>query len=284
MKRGFTGSPFLVNHPQQFRAKPPNDRLPSTYDPNPKLPTRKLEEVLSETMKSLEESSRPGLEGREELSPLINNDVSVDSSMAMAMTPVNDSMALPSSPDIPSSPDTVDLKPAPSEEPGDPPRVLEQEPWVWANTLISDLQEVVRSKDQPGGEDEGRPWASMSGGQVVQRAVAGVGYTATLISAPRQSRNSSRAPLLDDDADRSVAVLRSGTSSGLVGYALDDWTILAISFFDDLELALLLQSPAGERYLGTVEYTSASFTPVAPIANQAELELALTQLVCSSWP
>lgn len=74
-----------------------------------------------------------------------------------------------------------------------------------------------------------------------------------------------------------MVVLKTGSSCELVSYTLDDWSVLAISFFDDVELAVLLQSPAGERYLGTVEYTSAAFTPVEHISSRADLVEALSK-------
>lgn len=69
----------------------------------------------------------------------------------------------------------------------------------------------------------------------------------------------------------SVLVLRNGASTGTTSFALNGWTVLAISFFDDLELAVLLQSPSGERYLGTIEYISVDYEPVESTSNIADL-------------
>lgn len=190
MKRGFVQSPFLIHHPQQFRARPPTDRLPPTYAPNPKSTIRKLDDVLADTLCTLEGSPGTATDanGGEELSPVIK-DTSMDSSMAM--TPVGDSVELPSSPEIPSSPDTVDAKTPAGDEPAEPPRVLELEPWVWANTLISDLQDVVRSKDITDVSDDLSSWPSVSGEQIVKRSVAGEEYMATLITTANQTCESS---------------------------------------------------------------------------------------------
>ena len=77
-------------------------------------------------------------------------------------------------------------------------------------------------------------------------------------------------------------MLKVGASTELVGFVADDWTIVAISFFDDLELAVLIQSNTGERYLGTVEYTSAAYAPVESITGQADLIAALGRQVSPS--
>ena len=79
--------------------------------------------------------------------------------------------------------------------------------------------------------------------------------------------------------DLPVAILKTGSSCELANLSWGHWYPLAISFFGDVELALLLKTYEGERYLVTIEYTSLPFTPVETISNESDLKEALTRLV-----
>lgn len=175
LKHGFVQSPLSVHMPAQFRAKPTKDQLPTGFEPNPKSAPRPLEQVLDEAEKSLNGQS-PTQDGqRDEMSPVIQ-DTSIDSSMAM--TPPADVSILPSSPEIPSSPDTVGNGPrdAAEEEYKEPPRTLELEPWVWANTLLAGLQVALKMPDMVPVPVE--PWVPPSGVRVAKWSVEGADWHA----------------------------------------------------------------------------------------------------------
>lgn len=53
--------------------------------------------------------------------------------------------------------------------------------------------------------------------------------------------------------------------------SLDGITPLALSFFDDEELALLFQLPDGGRYLAAITYPSIGFEQLDPISNLQDL-------------
>ena len=55
--------------------------------------------------------------------------------------------------------------------------------------------------------------------------------------------------------------------------ALSGIKVLAISFFDDIELALLVELEGGERALCSVTYAGRDFEKIEPIAELATLPL-----------
>lgn len=70
----------------------------------------------------------------------------------------------------------------------------------------------------------------------------------------------------------SVAIARGDQEgSGIAVFSLSGSTVLAMEFFDDLELALLLQSGGGERHLVTLEYANCALTPCTPITSPADI-------------
>jgi hypothetical protein len=177
LKNGFVKSPLLVHLPQQFRQRPPDDLLPEGFDPNPRPMQKSMTEVLGETIRSLTGRSKREQEDiHETQTPDIRPEESVDSSVAMST--LDESGVIPSSPEIPSSPDTVSQKPSIKEE-VEVPRVLELEPWVWANTLIASLETLVRSKDV--GQEISTGWKSVMGALVDTRTVDGKEMTAVIL-------------------------------------------------------------------------------------------------------
>jgi hypothetical protein len=64
------------------------------------------------------------------------------------------------------------------------PRVLEKEPWVWANTLIAKLGELVKSRDV--GADELTGW-SVSDDVLMDTHSASNGLRFTAVIAPTQT-------------------------------------------------------------------------------------------------
>ena len=178
LKNGFVKSPLLVHVPQQFRQRPPDDTLPEGFEANPKPVSRNMSEVLAETIRLL--TGRSKRETAQETPPAPHpHEASIDSSVDMST--IEDSGVIPSSPEIPSSPDTVSHKPYIKEEPEDPeePRVLELEPWVWANTLIASLKALVKSKDM--GSESITSWKSIEGALVDTRIVDGREMTAAIL-------------------------------------------------------------------------------------------------------
>lgn len=177
LKNGFVRSPLLVHFPQQFRQRPPDDILPENFDANPRPKRRSMSEVLAETIRSLTGRSKRATETETvQETPPVQHEESNDSSVDM--TVLDESGVVPSSPDIPSSPDTVSQKPSIKEE-LEPPRVLELEPWVWANTLIASLKTLVKSKDI--GREESQGWKLSEGALVDTRMVDGREITAAIL-------------------------------------------------------------------------------------------------------
>lgn len=130
LQNGFISSPFLRHFPNILK-RPPDEVLPADLQPNPHRHGRPLEEVLRETMSRL-------LQAREAVAspvPVVEESLS---SQAMSESIDVEPTEIAS---VPSSPDTVD-RPLPVEE-QPVKRRLEKEPWVWANTLVRELERLV---------------------------------------------------------------------------------------------------------------------------------------------
>jgi hypothetical protein len=67
--------------------------------------------------------------------------------------------------------------------------------------------------------------------------------------------------------------------------ALPGMKVLAISFFDDIELALLLELQGGVRVLCTLTYEGRDFETIEPIADLEVLSAVWygTVGLCDSW-
>jgi hypothetical protein len=203
MKTSFVHSPLLVHFPSQFRARPPDDLLPLELETNPGPRIPQLAQVMQEFLEMWKETDK-----KEDIlmtpSPTEvrqGPDESIDSN-ATHMSPIKNPWAGaggkagldPSSPretemgarspsaSIPSSPDTVAEKPVVEYVPE--PRVLEKEPWVWANTLIAKLGELVKSRDV--GADELTGW-SVSDDVLMDTHSASNGLRFTAVIAPTQT-------------------------------------------------------------------------------------------------
>jgi len=174
MKHGFVKSPLLVHMPQQFRAKPTDDLLPDDFDANPRPTKRSMSEVLAETIRSLTGRSKPQVtEPEPSRQQEQEQEVSIDSSVDMSFLDASGVRA--SSPEIPSSPDTVSQKSTIKEE-VEMPRVKELEPWVWANTLVTQLKDLVKSRDI--GQDAPTGWPGVEHALIDTRVVNGQNLTA----------------------------------------------------------------------------------------------------------
>lgn len=138
-----------------------------------------MSEVLAETIRSLIGQSKRDTVQETPPAPV---EESIDSSVDMST--IEDSGIIPSSPDItsspelPSSPDTVSQKPSFKEE-VEPPRILELEPWVWTNTLITSLKALVKSRDV--GIEGSIGWNLVEGDLVDTRIVDGREMTAAIL-------------------------------------------------------------------------------------------------------
>jgi len=260
LKNGFVKSPLLVHLPQQFRQRPPDDTLPGGYDANPKPVSRNMSEVLAETIRLL--TGRSKRETVQETPP-VPVEESIDSSVDMST--IEDSGVIPSSPEIPSSPDTVSHKPYIKEEPEDPeePRVLELEPWVWANTLITSLKALVKSRDV--GAESLTGWRSIEGALVDTRIVDGREMTATILPGQEIRKFYLVTKLI------SVYILVDKNQCTKI--ALPGMKVLAISFFDDIELAVLLEFEGGVRVLSTLTYAGREFEKIEVITELSTLPL-----------
>jgi hypothetical protein len=188
MKHGFVNSPLLVHVPQQFRLKPTDDLLPEEFDANPRPAKRSMSEVLAETIRSLTGRPRPQ---ETEPEPSRQQDheqeVSIDSSVDMSFIDASGMRA--SSPEIPSSPDTVSGTPAVKEE-VEIPRVIELEPWVWANTLVTRLKELVKPRNI--GQDSPTGWPVVEHTLVDTRVVDGQNLTAFMYPTHEMGKSASR--------------------------------------------------------------------------------------------
>jgi hypothetical protein len=273
MKNGFVKSPLLVHLPQQFRGKPPDDLLPAEFDPNPKPIQRSMSEVLAETVGLLTGRSKasgtdaPGsTAGRQR-----DFDESVDSSVAMTSMGDGSTAHRASTPEIPSSPDTVSQSPTFKED--FQPRVLELEPWVWANTLIAKLTTLVKSKDIATEMPTG--WQSSEGMLMDTRHVNGHDMTAVIIPNHPYCK-------LDIPVIGLMVVNMLANKDRCARIALRDKRVLAISFFDDEEIALLFELEGGVRILGTVGYAKLDYAAIAPITDLSGLPEVTVDLVSSS--
>jgi len=160
--------------PQQFRAKPTDDLLPDDFDANPRPAKRSMSEVLAETIRSLTGRSKPQeTEPEPSRQQEQEQEVSIDSSVDMSFLDASGARA--SSPEIPSSPDTVSQKSTIKEE-VEIPRVKELEPWVWANTLVTQLKDLVKSRAI--GQDAPAGWPTLEHALVDTRVVNGQNLTA----------------------------------------------------------------------------------------------------------
>lgn len=200
MKTTFLHSELLVHFPQQFRARPPDDLLPNGFEPNPGPRIPQLAQVMQDFLDMWKETEKK--EDAKTPSPTeALPDESIESN-ATRTSPVRNPWAWskadvdPPSPgersiSIPSSPDTVAEKPIVEYEPE--PRELDKEPWVWANTLIADLKELVKSRDV--GEDRATGWA-VSDDVLLDSHVAGTGMHFTAVVDPTHTIRKSTAIIL----------------------------------------------------------------------------------------
>lgn len=194
IKTGFVHSPLLVHLPQQFRTRPPDDLLPTGFDPNPRSPEPQLQQVMRSFLDLWKASEHEKKEERHKTPPPGNRQeeslLSSGSHMSASERPwakgddISPRAAREQSVSIsiPSSPDTVAEKPVVEYEPE--PRVLDQEPWVWANTLIANLQDLVKSKDV--GADAPTGWPAIEG-VLMDSYTAGSGLHFTAVIDPAQS-------------------------------------------------------------------------------------------------
>ena len=143
MQIGFVASPFQRNFPN-LPTGPPDDLLPATTDPHSNPYGRNLQDVLDDTLNKLSSSSGPMLPASQRTDDQASPsqwDQSIESTLAeSSMAYESPTKALSMS--AASSPDVMDMKQR-IEEPV-VVRHVEDEPWVWANTLLEQCEELVK--------------------------------------------------------------------------------------------------------------------------------------------
>ncbi|OCF61367.1 hypothetical protein L486_01015 [Kwoniella mangroviensis CBS 10435] len=268
MSNGFVRSSFHDHFPYLL-VRPPKDTLPSDHTTYPRKTTRSLDEVLKETSQELQIDhprnvgvvDTPSVQANESLG-------SEDTSMDMSISGINevqddDGDLTPTgilSDDEEenegisrfSSPDTVGNKYVSSEEEEEEvKRVMEKEPWVWANTLIRDLEGLVKSAV---GRAEGDGAERIERDDELElnlrdkRLVDGGLWEVVVL----QQDDMQRLWLLSiGNANDSLTISKFAT------FSISEARCLSIRFFDDEEIVLLMESENG-RYLTTLRYPDIS--------------------------
>ena len=177
MQNGFLASPFQRYFPN-LPVRPPDDLLPASailYPERSILPLADILRVTSSKLSSPRVSLPVSQRTFDGTSPE-QGDQSIDSSFAMSsdanLTPTTPTKAL--SADEMSSPDTVEVKKAKEEV---IVRDIEMEPWVWANTLLAQCEDLVKhaiSNPNDGPETSPNSLDPGSGSFYAERSVAEV--------------------------------------------------------------------------------------------------------------
>ncbi|WVR07625.1 hypothetical protein IAU60_004667 [Kwoniella sp. DSM 27419] len=259
MKNGFVHSSFHWHFPHLLE-QPTRDSLPADFERYPRRPTRKLGDVLQETMTQLgmgmkQEIGTPSaqlnmsVESDASVSMSISGEMSIsvldpDASAVGDITPMHfgagsddDEMSRAS------SPDTVAGEEGVRDNEGEAPRSLVDEPWVWANTLVRDLQALVQAA--VGSETSVVDRAPGDNPALYDERLVGDGHWEALV------------PL--GEGEQQLWLSYSGGGQAAVAtfqlYDADQSaTLLALQFFDDEELVILLEAEDMSRYLASVRY------------------------------
>ncbi|OXG13990.1 hypothetical protein C366_04983 [Cryptococcus neoformans Tu401-1] len=267
MENGFVKPRFRRHFPDLLeRERPPQDLLPEEFISRlgVKPEKRLLSEVLQETLTCLKKPPGSGSGYGSEAMPSQADQQSASQSMSMSLTAAGDDslfrdgfgvadLSLSSSADTIAAPkdDLAHQQEADGEE-GEKTvaRVLEEEPWVWANTVVEKCEELVKNAAGKEGRDAGRPdrgvkeWAGIKD----VRVVGDGGTWMALLWA--NSNGNEQMWLIYDHPEEPARItafqLHSDEESAIC---------LAIQFFDDEELVLLLEeTKSGQRYLVTARY------------------------------
>lgn len=224
MKNGFVNSQFRQNFP--FGSA--NDVLPDGV-PRPATPTAlNLDSTIRNTLSRLTGSPRLP---ESVASPPQPPDYSWSSSRA-SPRPDEPSFA-------PSSPDTVgdnEKEPAVAEE---PPRVLEREPFPWANSLVAACSAIISSSRPRLRGPEAAPdplLTALPNTPLAERSIEGVRW-------------------LVATGESGLDIVAHDLASGEVSAARlqpEDGSITQAAFFDDEDLAVVFDE-GGEHHLGTAK-------------------------------
>lgn len=143
-----------------------------------------------------------------------------------------------------------------AEEEAKVQRVLEMEPWAWANSLIATTEGMIRAAvgEEAGGVvDQGYGWTE---GIMTTRTVGEVVWGAHVAEAGRTGKLSHLYVLGGADSFLVILVSQHGLESRALRIILGDGTAcLALQFFDDIELAMLLETASG-RFHATTAFAS----------------------------
>lgn len=203
MRNGFVASPFQRYFPD-LPILPPDDVLPSTLHPYPIRPVRDIEIVLEETLTKLSYPSRPALlpsRRTTDGTPPAAAEHSIDSmpsSGAASDNSVDSSLALPPSVDATptrayrawSTDDSRSRETAEEKKEAEDAIMghMEEEAWVWANTLLAQCETVIKQalegkdiRSEDGGAVPGR--FDPSGDSLYdERCIDDVGFESLTIS------------------------------------------------------------------------------------------------------
>nr|XP_018260797.1 uncharacterized protein I303_06513 [Kwoniella dejecticola CBS 10117]OBR82955.1 hypothetical protein I303_06513 [Kwoniella dejecticola CBS 10117] len=273
MINGFVHSSFHSHFPY-LPVRPPKDFLADDYLRYPRRFTKGLEDVVKETQAELgigkkEITYTPSTRANESLDSENTSTMSMDMSMSLAhegnedqdidldaeddeddgdLTPTGiSSDEDDEEEELPSSPDTVAKKdPYALSEEEEVQRVIEKEPWVWANTLVRDLEKLIKIAI---GESEAGENVALNDGLRDKREVADGAWD---VAVMKNVENTQQVWLMYTARPGSSSS-RSAVASFALGDAEQSSTCLAVQIFDDEEVVLLLESEDG-RYLCTIRY------------------------------
>nr|XP_019010398.1 uncharacterized protein I206_04867 [Kwoniella pini CBS 10737]OCF49179.1 hypothetical protein I206_04867 [Kwoniella pini CBS 10737] len=265
MINGFVHSSFHDHFPY-LSVRPPKDFLPDEFTRYTRKPNRNLDEVLKETQTELgiikkEIMYTPSTKANESLNSTNGSEstMSMDMSMSVVEDEDNDEdvdrdltptgILSEDEEDLLSSPDTVERKNLYAvQEEEEIERKIEKEPWVWINTLVRDLEKLI--KDAIGLIDDGYN-LPLNDGMRDKRIVQG-GLWEVLVSKNDKDEQQIWLMYTSDSASSSPSATAKISTFALFD-SEQSLTCLSIQFFDDDEIVLLLESENG-RYLVTLRY------------------------------
>ncbi|WOO81875.1 uncharacterized protein LOC62_04G005390 [Vanrija pseudolonga] len=224
MKNGFVNSQFRQNFPVGSA----NDLLPEGL-PRPTTPTvLNLDSTIRNTLSRLTGSPRLP---ESVASPPQAPDYSWSSSRA-SPRPDEPSFA-------PSSPDTVGDNEKEPIAPEEPPRVLEREPFPWANSLVAACSAIIASSRPRKPAPEPTPDPLLTALPNTPLAERSIGFLRWLVAT----------------GPSGLDIVAHDLNSGEVHAArlqLEDGTITQAAFFDNDDLAVVFDA-GGEHHLGTAK-------------------------------
>ncbi|RXK35659.1 hypothetical protein M231_07089 [Tremella mesenterica] len=251
LTHGFLGSTLSSYFPQG--ATKLSDPLPVEASTQSSVSSTSLKDVLKTTLQGL--SHHPEGSAGIFASPPMPQEESFTSSHILSSpepTPAEAEISTRAS-----SPDSIDPENRRQEGEEVIEREIESEPWIWATSLVERCEGLIRSavEAKSGPLRSTKKWQDPGGN------------TTWICLVPRPRSVVWLVAIAPDGSCRATAFRMSDTEQRL--------SCLALDFFDDTELVLLLANRGGEsqRYLATMEYPGLeeSLAPVPPGRTLSDL-------------